>query len=150
MLTRLRPQHLDALKALFSVVRADPSAKNFHPHGFSDDDARIIANYPGLDIYAAYFSPSEEIIAYGMLRGVDEGYDIPSLGIYLAPDARGRGVSRQVMDGLHLYARRDLGASKVRLKVYSDNLAALNLYKRVGYQFEVGDSQEMVGYFSLD
>lgn len=150
MLTRLQPEHSDALMSLFSVIRGDPSAVSFHPHDFKDDDARRVANYSGQDIYAGYIADDNNIVAYGMLRGVDEGFEIPSLGIYVIPQARGRGVSRAVMQGLHSMARLDLGASKVRLKVYSDNLPALKLYEKIGYQFETSESNELVGLISLE
>ena len=149
MLMRLRPEHTDALKSLFSVIRNDTSAAKFHPHDFWEEDAQRFANYTGQDIYAGYFSEANDMIAYGMLRGIDDGFRIPSLGIYVIPDARGRGVSREVMNGLHFMARTELGASKVRLKVYSDNLPALNLYQKMGYQFETGEGDELVGVISL-
>lgn len=149
MLIKLRPEHADALKALFSVIRSDPSAQSFHPHGFTNEDAARIADYSGRDIYAGYFSERDDICAYGMLRGMDEGYEIPSLGIYVAPGARGTGIARLVMDGLHTFARRDLKAPKIMLKVYSDNLPALNLYQRIGYEFKRSTGREFIGYFSL-
>ncbi len=150
MLIRLQPKHTDALKVLFWIVRNDPSARAFHPHGFSDGDAARIAEYSGHDIYAGYFAEDGEIIAYGMLRGIDEGYDIPSLGIYLPPAARGKGISSKVMHGLHEFARQELGASKIMLKVYADNLAALNLYKRIGYEFGASEGRELLGFYSFD
>lgn len=150
MLKRLRSEHTHALTALFSVIRSDPSAESFHPHEFSSADAARITAYAGRDVYAGYFAGNGDLIAYGMLRGIDEGYQIPSLGIYVAPVARGQGVSRKVMNGLHEFARRDLGATRVMLKVYSDNLPALNLYKRIGYEFGDSRDRELVGYFSLN
>jgi RimJ/RimL family protein N-acetyltransferase len=150
MLRRLQTEHTLALKELFSIIRSDPSAESFHPHGFSAADAARTAAYTGRDVYAGYFAENGELVAYGMLRGIDEGYQIPSLGIYVAPAARGKGVSSRVMNGLHELARRDLGASKIMLKVYSDNLPALNLYKRIGYKFGDGKNRELVGYFSFD
>ena len=149
MLIRLTSDHYVPLKSLFSVISNDPSAASFHPHSFDDESARAIANYNGADIYAGYFTADGSILAYGLLRGRDEGFEIPSLGIYVAPKARGRGVSREVMTSLHEMARNDLGASKVRLKVYSDNLPALKLYKGIGYKFENQKGRELVGYFSL-
>lgn len=149
MLKRLTPDHLLPLADLFSVIRNDPSAKSFHPHDFDDESAFAIANYKGGDIYAGYFESEDSISAYGMLRGRDAGFEIPSLGIYVAPQARGRGISQKMMIALHDMARVELGASKVRLKVYADNLPALKLYERLGYEFETKEGREYVGYYTM-
>ena len=42
-----------------------------------------------------------------MLRGWDEGYDIPSFGVCVRPDVRGRGIARRLLsDALEPRARR--------------------------------------------
>ena len=77
----------------------------------------------------------EQVLAYGLLRGWDEGFAIPSLGIAVHPDARGTGLGKLMMDFLHLAAARR-GASKVRLRVQMGNARAISLYEALGYVFE--------------
>ena len=67
-----------------------------------------------------------------MLRGFDEGYSIPSLGIATHPDHRRATHAGDMIDHLHAVARVS-GATKVRLKVYPDNHAAMALYLSAGY-----------------
>ncbi len=57
------------------------------------------------------------IVAYGMLRGWDEGYETPSLGIAVHSEWQARGVGRRMMEHLHQVARVR-GAKRIRLKVY--------------------------------
>ena len=57
-----------------------------------------------------------------------------SLGIALAPSARGLGLSRPLMLALHERAQAE-GAPRIRLKVYPDNTAAVRLYEGLGYVF---------------
>ncbi len=125
----------------------DPSAKNFHPHPFSEDYVERIATYQGRDIYLGAFDTSE-MIGYGMLRGWDAGYEVPSLGIYLSPPSRGRGLSKIVMTKMHQLALEN-GALRIRLKVYSANVAACRLYEQLGYIFESEEEGQLVGYLSL-
>ena len=47
--------------------------------------AKKIATYEGDDLYFLQIKDNE-IAGYAMLRGWDEGYTIPSLGIALHPD----------------------------------------------------------------
>jgi len=49
-------------------------------------------------------SPVTEWWHTEMLRGWDEGYETPSLGIAVHPDARGLGLARTFMGFLHAAA----------------------------------------------
>ena len=88
------------------------------------------------------------VIGYGMLRGWSEGYEIPSLGIAIAPSARGQGLGRAFMHFLHAAARRR-GSTKVRLRVDANNAAALTMYKSLGYVFDANEGPYLVGFIPL-
>jgi ribosomal protein S18 acetylase RimI-like enzyme len=46
-------------------------------------------------------------------------------------------------------AAKARGATRVRLTVYRENLRALELYRRLGYQFEAKNDRELVGTLVL-
>lgn len=144
----LSPDDADALARLFSTFHAEGINKIFHPHDFTFEQAFVQANYRGNDVYAIVVDGSQ-ITGYGMLRGWDEGYEIPSLGIAMDPAIRGRGQGRRLMNFLHDVARQR-GSKKIRLKVYPENEHAVKLYRSLGYQFEPTlDQGQFVGYFDL-
>src|SRR4051812_39290224 len=143
----LGPADRDALAALFEEIAADGSAASFHPHPFTPAQAASICERKGRDAYLA-LREGGRFVAYGMLRGWDEGYDVPSLGIYVARPARGRGVGRVMMERLHA-AARERGAIAVRLKVYEDNVAARRLYESLGYVFGEREGDQCVGVLRL-
>lgn len=144
---RLCKNDIDQLSLLFEIIANDSSAVNFHPHPFTKEQAIIISSYQDMDIYLGAFV-DDELSGYGMLRGWDSGFQIPSLGIYLSPSARGRGFAGIFMSELHHYAHEN-GAHRVRLKVYPSNAAALIIYKRMGYTFETEEEGQLVGYINL-
>src|SRR5712691_6841309 len=74
-----------------------------------------------------YFLLLEEqrALGYGMLRGWDEGYAIPSLGVVIHPEAQGHGLGRLMMEFLRIAAIRR-GAEKIRLRVALANKPALS------------------------
>jgi len=123
----------EILAGLFAQIRSDAAATHFHPHPFTDDEARTRAAYRGSDFYALMFW-GEDAIGYGFLRGWDEGYETPSLGIYVAQAHRGTGAARTLMDHLHREARLR-GAQAVRIRVQPGNARALGLYRKLGYRF---------------
>jgi ribosomal-protein-alanine N-acetyltransferase len=137
-----------ALARFFAHLRESGEERRFHPHPFSPEAARERCSYDGRDVYCVAFV-GDLVLGYGMLRGWDEGYAIPSLGIAVHADARGMGLGRALMLYLHAEASRR-GARRIRLKVYPDNAAAVSLYRSLGYRFEdqLEDGQ-LVGYAQL-
>ena len=122
-------------------------SKYFRPHPFTDEALDKLVQYTGRDIY--YILVEEDIVlGYGLLRGWDEGYEIPSLGIAIHPSARSAGLGIMFMYFLHAAARRN-GAAQVRLRVRSDNIKAIELYKKIGYKFKTKESEYLVGIFDL-
>ena len=138
-----RPEDLQRIAKLFSSVAQDGESF-FHPHPMTDEWAGKICNYRGKDLYYAVFD-GEQALAYGMLRGWDEGYEIPSLGIAVSSEMRGAKLGEMFMHFLHSAARRN-GSHTVRLKVYAENAAAMSLYRKLGYVFsEESESGQFVG-----
>ncbi len=120
----------------------------FHPHDMGVDGARTIANHVGDDVYLVGFLGSTPV-AYGMLRGWDEGYRIPALGIAVRDGYRDRGLGRQMMGALHQEVLHR-GGHRVRLRVAPGNSRARHLYESMGYR-HVGDERgEMVLLLDLD
>lgn len=146
---RLVPQWQGGLRQFFRDLKESGDDVFFSPHPADDESIRRIASLNGKDLY--YLLVEEgRVLGYGMLRGWDEGYQIPSLGLAIHPSVRGQGLGKMLMDFLHfLTARR--GASKVRLRVCANNEKAISLYKRFGYAFEEDTNQLgfLVGFKSI-
>jgi ribosomal-protein-alanine N-acetyltransferase len=140
-----RPDLASALADFFRGLGADHAF--FHPHPLTDDEAVRICAHAGRDLYYVARAGGR-VLAYGLLRGWDEGYAIPSLGIAIAAEARGQGLARPFMAFLHAAAKQR-GATQVRLTVYADNVRAVELYRRMGYRFEPKNERELVGLFAL-
>jgi ribosomal protein S18 acetylase RimI-like enzyme len=118
----------------------------FHPHEFS---------YSGLwsevkkeKDYYVFLMDVDTIAGYGMLRGWEEGYEIPSLGIMTDINYRGKGIAFQMMEHLHEVAKQR-GAKKIRLTVYKENKAAVPLYNKLGYIFSDKNKNELIGIKTL-
>lgn len=136
-----------ALADLFVVIARDASAAYFSPHAFTREEAARVAAYSGLDLHLGLWSAGD-LVGYGLLRGWDDGFEIPSLGIYVAPDVRGRGAALHFMLEMHRLAG-ERGATSVRLKVYPENVRAKALYEKLGYVFNGHERGQLVGYKEL-
>jgi ribosomal protein S18 acetylase RimI-like enzyme len=146
---KIVPEIQPQLAEFFHSLASDPETAFFHPHKFTDEAASQIANYKGQDLYYAILY-NNQMLGYGMLRGWDEGYIIPSLGIAIHASARNMGLGRLMMNFLHAAAQMR-GASKIRLKVSPENTSAIRLYTQLGYQFLTEkENDQLVAYYSLE
>ncbi|HEY2929596.1 GNAT family N-acetyltransferase [Piscinibacter sp.] len=59
-----------------------------------------------------------------------------TLGISVARAAQGRGVGSALMAAMCDYADRWIGALRIELSVYTDNEAAIALYRKFGFEIE--------------
>ena len=100
------------------------------------------------DKFGSKFLKSLEVVGYGMLRGWDEGYTVPSMGIAIRADYRGHDMGGLLMGFLH-HAARQKGASQVRVKVYPENVASKRMVEKMGYQFSSQSQGQLVGYITL-
>lgn len=133
-IVRHDPSRSAALLHFLERLAVTAEAAWFRPHPFTADHVRGIAMPSVRDLHYLLVRGAE-VIGYGLLRGWDEGYDVPSLGIAIHPDHRGLGLGMTLMQFLHSAARMR-GCARVRLRVSDGNAAGIMLYERMGYRFE--------------
>lgn len=121
----------------------------FSPHASDEESIRRMIRATRSDLFYLAVE-GEKVLAYGLLRGWDEGFAIPSLGIAVHPAAKGAGLGRLLMNFLHLAAIRK-GTDTVRLRVHGDNVGAIALYRSLGYTFDAdpGKPGYLLGLLSL-
>lgn len=147
-ISAVAPYHGAALAEFFERMHADGTGDVFHPHALTREAASERAAYVGKDLYYVTTSDSD-IIGYGMLRGWDQGHDIPSLGVMVRSDFRGKGLGRLLMNFLHVSAALR-GARQIFLHVEERNEVAIKLYRSLGYRImRERDHAELVGRLSL-
>jgi ribosomal protein S18 acetylase RimI-like enzyme len=137
-----------SISEFFQSIANDPTSIHFRPHPFTKEFAESLWCAETMDYYALLLSQSKQICGYGMLRGWDEGWTMPSLGIYISPNARNSGASSLLMDHLHNEARAR-GASAVRLKVNKVNHKAICLYRKMNYVFKTHEGESLIGILDL-
>lgn len=103
----------------------------FHPFPFTEETAYKIACEPHRDKY--YIGLLDENVAgLSMLRGWDEGYIVPSLGIVVDFHLQGQGIGREILRNT-LEEAHKLKCPRIRLSVYASNKTAVHLYLAFGF-----------------
>jgi ribosomal-protein-alanine N-acetyltransferase len=123
-------------------------AEYFHPHPFTEVAIENIICSARMDLYYV-IAEGDNVLGYGMLRGWDEGYTIPSLGIAIHSGARNSGLGKAFMHFLGAAARWR-GATTVRLRVRRENIRAANLYENLGYEFRSESEGYLIGFLDLN
>jgi len=144
---RLSAGDVAGLLEFLAALAAAGDDRWFHPHPFDRVAVERLADPSCRDEYRLAVVQGA-IMGYGMLRGWEEGWAVPSLGLAIHPRFRGQGAGRRLMVHLHERARFR-GADTVRLKVYRTNGAAIALYTSLGYRFEPCSETELLGLLSL-
>lgn len=120
-----------ALAAFFEENNRPPVTDHFHPFPLQAESAHRICAEPRRDRYFAAWDYNS-IVGLAMLRGWDEGYEIPSFGIIVDHRHHGQGHGR-ALTAYALELARALRSSRVRLTVHADNDRAVSLYERAGF-----------------
>jgi GNAT superfamily N-acetyltransferase len=111
-----------ALNAELAAMYNDPRANHFRL------DADDVA--PGRGAFLVAYD-GEEPVGCGAIRHIDDG-TVEIKRMYVAPDWRGRGVGRRVLEALEDAARL-LNATRIVLETGIRQSRALALYRASGY-----------------
>jgi len=105
--------------------------KYFTPFEFTYSSIEKIFGEAREDKYFGIFI-NNNLAGFYMLRGFDEGYEIPSYGVWISSKYANLGLSTLTL--YHAFAFCKLnGIKKLMLKVHPENSAAKNLYESLGF-----------------
>jgi ribosomal protein S18 acetylase RimI-like enzyme len=115
----------------------------FHPFQLCRLSAYLIACTEHLDKYYVAIK-GERIIGLCMLRGWDEGFNIPSFGVLV--DFRFQGVALgKKMTEFSVAEAKQIGCPAIRLSVYASNIRGKRLYENLGFT-EISREPVSVGW----
>ncbi len=128
---RLRQYERD----LIEIERAfDP---DLLPEGLTYYDLQALVDNSDSQLLVAVADESILACGYAQMRDAKPIYhhqQVAYVGfLYVAPDARGRGMVQHIIDELTEWSRSK-GLSHIELGVYTDNTGAIAAYERAGFK----------------
>ena len=136
----IRPVAEGDYQALADFFAANDRAEvtgTFNPFPLTAETAHQIARVPKQDRYyvaaTSAAEPEGAIVGLCMLRGWDEGYAVPSFGVFVDWRQHGRGLGRRLTEFAVAEANA-LNCSRVRLTVFASNAPAVHLYRSIGFE----------------
>lgn len=122
-------------KALTLFLRDNDTretVRHFHPFPLTAETATEIACTARSDrFYVATLNG--RLVGLSMLRGWDQGFDVPSFGVIVDRSHRGLGLGRRMTEFAIEEAGR-LKCRRIRLSVYASNTRAVRLYESLSFR----------------
>jgi ribosomal-protein-alanine N-acetyltransferase len=130
----LLPHEYDTVAA-WAIAENWPGANKHVP--------MTLAEFPDILVRPGHVSlgladAQDQIVGFGQIWTNSAG-DVNLVRILVAPPLRGRGFGKQLCALLLDHARTAMGAQRVKLRVYRNNLSAIAVYRALG--FEAIDSE---------
>lgn len=120
---------MQEIKEFFKAIKGD---KFFHPFLFNDEAIEMMSKAKK-DMYL-FYTNKEKITGMFMLRGWDEGYEIPSFGMIVHPKYRGKGIGTDMLEEAIKICKKKK-CKKIRLSVDKGNVIARKMYIKAGFKF---------------
>jgi ribosomal protein S18 acetylase RimI-like enzyme len=148
---RLPPKKWQEYKALRLRALHDD------PHAFSEPLDKSLAYsdaiwqqktaeaYEGKDSLIVFARAGEQVVGMiGAFFPKNEKNVAYIFGVYVVPEARGKGISKQLLEVLLHELKANPAIATVKLEVNKEQLAAVKLYERFGFQV-VGEENSLLG-----
>lgn len=133
---RLGPEDAEAYRAIRHEALANhPEAFVSTAEGFArKSDAEIRQTLEGLTIFGAFLpdGPLGGINAFLRNEGAKERHRGWMIQVYVRPQHRGTGMAQGLVEHLVEHARNHV--LQIHLGVWSENVPAIKLYKRLGFE----------------
>lgn len=128
-----RPLRVDDASALSSWLRAQPPAyaRFFHPFGYDEPAVADALVHQERDVFMGLFW-GEGIVGFFMLRGWNEGYEVPAFGILIDEQYRGCGLEMAALDTAKVICRLR-NVSRLMIKMHPDNISAKGVARKTGF-----------------
>jgi len=118
---------------LAALVQSQPADYMQHFNPFPFDAASLAARLDAVcrDYYRA-LRVDGRLAGFFMLRGLDEGYERPAFGVFVAKEFSGRGLGRKALQESLSWAREQQ-IKTVILKVHPEHKSARAIYEGEGF-----------------
>lgn len=125
--------HADEASSLARLLaeQADDYMHGFFPFAFDAESLQKRLVEAKADQYWS-LRWQGKLAGFCMLRGLDEGYERPSFGVFVAEDFAGKGLSTAGLEHALGWCREQ-GIGELMLKVDPENARAVTIYRKAGF-----------------
>jgi len=138
----LQSDQASTLSALILNTPKDHT-KYFVPFSFEEDSiTKIISDAVNDKFFGVFIN--DDLAGFYMLRGFDQGYEVPSYGVWISEKFSGLGLSKLTLQHAITFCKIN-GLKKIMLKVHPENTVAKHIYENFGFK-QVGFDDKTGNY----
>jgi RimJ/RimL family protein N-acetyltransferase len=128
-----RPLRVEDASALSKWLSAQPPAyaRFFRPFAYDEAAIADALARRGQDVFMGLFWRNG-IVGFFMLRGWNEGYEVPAFGILIDEQYRGYGLEMAALDTAKVICRLR-NVSRLMIKMHPDNISAKGVARKTGF-----------------
>jgi RimJ/RimL family protein N-acetyltransferase len=145
----LRPFNINDAETILSWCKDKHAFRLWSADRYKDFPAKpedMMEQYKGNHMFPLTAVVGEEIIGHILLRFPSGDKSVIRFGFVIVDNLkRGMGYGKQMLRLAIDYAQRELGAQKITLGVFCDNLSATECYKSVGFRIIGEDAYSIDG-----
>lgn len=129
----IRPLDVADAATLSTWLRTQPPAyaRFFHPFGYDENSVAGALAGQGQDVFTGLFW-NGQIVGFFMLRGWNEGYEVPAFGILIDEQYRGCGLEMAALDTAKVICRLRK-VPRLMIKMHPDNISAKGVARKTGF-----------------
>ena len=144
-----RPFNINDASTILSWCKDKHAFRLWSADRYKDFPAKpeeMMEQYKGDNMYPLTAVVGDTIIGHILLRYPTDDKTHIRFGFVIVDDSqRGKGYGKQMLRLAIDYAQQELGAQKMTLSVFCDNLSALECYKSVGFRITGEDTYSIDG-----
>jgi len=140
----LLPEHCAGLTRLLEENDREEITGHFHPFPMTRETAESLCLGHFKDCYFVAFL-DDIMVGLAMLRGWDEGFEVPSFGVFVDHRYHGLGLGRMLTDYAIIEAKQK-GCANIRLTVYESSIRGWRLYTSLGFKEQSRDPVNRLGH----
>ena len=146
---QLRPFNPDDAETILGWCKDKHAFRLWSADRYKDFPAKpeeMVEQYYGNNMYPLTAVVDNLVIGHILLRYPSEDKTVIRFGFVIVDDSkRGKGYGKQMLRLAIDYAQQELGAKRITLGVFCDNLSAVACYKSVGFRINGMDSYVIDG-----
>jgi RimJ/RimL family protein N-acetyltransferase len=145
----LRPFNINDAATILSWCKDNHAFRLWSADRYRDFPAKpeeMTEQYKGDNMYPLTAVVGDAIVGHILLRFPSEDKSVIRFGFVIVDDSkRGKGYGKLMLHLAVDYAKQELGAQKITLGVFCDNLSAVECYKSVGFHITGADAYMIDG-----
>lgn len=147
----IKPLAKSDVEAILEEIRSESSdyMKNLNPYNWKDESFTNAVLHKKKDQFNGIFINNIPV-GFSMLRGLDEGYDIPSYAVWISRKYHSFGLASLALNHAYTVCKIN-GIKTMMVKIHPKNIKCIKYHENFGFRYNRNDisSDHMIYHIEI-